>query len=156
MPAYELATPEQCDEFLQMMLEEMSGYLEQTIRYMQMTWEEFVELFRARGLVYALYQDGSLAGYYWIELRGRVLHLHGLVILPEFRGCGIGTQVLRKLVREYANRIDAIELGVKDENIRARHLYEQEGFRVTDRLQEIGFTIMQKPIPAQDSTLDDH
>lgn len=149
MLSIELATPEQCDEFLQMMRAEMSDYLEQTLRLMNMTWERFVELYRSRGSVFAVHQDGALAGYYWIEIAEQILHLHGLILLPEFRGRGIGTQILRKLAREHASQAKAIELGVKDENARARRLYEREGFQVVKSLQEMGFTVMQKPVSAE-------
>lgn len=149
MLSFELATPEQRDEFLQMMRAEMSDYLEQTLRLMNMTWERFVELYHSRGSVFAVYQDGALAGYYWIEIAEHILHLHGIIVLLEFRGHGIGTQILRKLAREHASQVKAIELGVKDENVRARQLYEREGFRVVKSLREMGFTVMQKSVSAE-------
>lgn len=149
MLSFETATSEQRGEFLQMMRAEMSEYLERTLRSMHMTWERFVELYHSRGSVFAVYQDGALAGYYWIEIAERILHLHGIIILPEFRGRGIGAQTLRKLAREYASQVRAIELGVKDENVRARQLYEREGFHVVKSLRETGFTVMQKPLSAE-------
>lgn len=148
MLSFELATPEQRDEFLRMMRAEMSDYIEQTLALMHMTWERFVELYHSRGSVFAVYQDGMLAGYYWIEIAAQVLHLHGIIVLPEFRGHGIGTRILRKLAREHASQVKAIELGVKDENARARGLYEREGFQVVRSLREMGFTIMQKSVSA--------
>mgnify|MGYP005851884033 CR=1 FL=1 len=149
MLSFELATPEQREEFLRMMRVEMSDYLEQTLRLMNMTWERFVELYHSRGSVFAVFQDGALAGYYWIEVAEHILHLHGIILLPEFRGHGIGTFILRKLARERALQVKAIELGVKEENVRARRLYEREGFKVVKLMREMGFMVMQKPVSAE-------
>ncbi|NWG34070.1 MAG: GNAT family N-acetyltransferase [Chloroflexi bacterium] len=149
MLSFELATPEQRDEFLCMMRTEMSDYIEQTLALMHMTWERFVELYQSRGSVFAVYQDGALAGYSWIEIAEQILHLHGIILLPEFRGHGIGTQILRELAREHASQVKAIELGVKDENTRARRLYEREGFQVVKSLRDAGFTVMQKSVSAE-------
>jgi ribosomal protein S18 acetylase RimI-like enzyme len=143
----EPATREQRVQFLEMLRMELAGYLDRTLQHLEMTWGQFVESFQSRGEIHAVREDGEVAGYYWIEMRGETLHLHGIVILPEFRGRGIGTHLLRKLDREYSSRVTAIELGVKDDNARARRLYDQAGFRAVRSLPDIGFTIMQKEFP---------
>jgi ribosomal protein S18 acetylase RimI-like enzyme len=89
-----------------------------------MTWEQFVAVCHSRGWIYTVNDDGVPAGYYWIELKGGVLHIHGIVDLPECRGRGIDIHILRSLAREYAQHITAMELGVKDENVRASLLYD--------------------------------
>jgi ribosomal protein S18 acetylase RimI-like enzyme len=153
MITYKPATHDQREEFLELLRMEMVEYLDQAIQHLGMTWEQFVGVSQSRGVIHSVYKDAKLAGYYWIEMRGEILHLHGIVILPEFRGRGIGTQILHKLVREYVSRVTAIELGVKDENTRARQFYEQEGFRAVNSLPDIGFTIMQRRVTAEESVI---
>lgn len=87
-------------------------------------------------------EDGVTAGYVWLELRERTLHVHALLLEPEFRGRGIGGRVLAGLEDEFRGRIDEVELGVEPGNTPALHLYERAGFEgVGERL---GFLIMRK------------
>ena len=133
-------------EFLELLREDARDYLDQTIALMGETWEHFVQIAQQVGRVYSVYQDGTLAGYYWIEERGKELHLHGIVVKAEFRGQGIGTAILEKLREEYAGRMDAIELGVHDSNVRAKALYERLGFVTVRGVEELGFSVMQMEI----------
>ena len=152
MLTYVAAEPEQYGQFLKMLREEMKDYLERTIEIMRITWEEFEKLFFTRGEVLGIYEDSRLAGFYWIEKRESVLHVHALVLKEGFRGRGIGTNVLRMLEAQYGGSVDAFELGVHESNLRARALYEREGFRTVEVLARLGFTIMQKRIkPAGDA-----
>lgn len=93
MLTYKLITQDEYDNFLQLLLNEAADYLSHTLELMQMSLEEAQALFRATGQVFAIYQDAALAGYYWIEERGDILHLHGLVLRQECQGQGIGSQV---------------------------------------------------------------
>jgi hypothetical protein len=86
MLAFAPATPEQYADFLQMMWDDGQDYMEITLRVMQMTWEQYFQLFRTRGDVLVINQGADLVGFYWIEQRGDTLHLHGLILKPEFQG----------------------------------------------------------------------
>ena len=143
------AIPEQYDEFLQMMWEDGQEYWENTMRIMQMTWEEYGHIFRTRGEVHAIYQDNDLVGFYWIEERDDTLHLHGLILKAEFQGQGIGTAVLTMLAEKYTGKRDKIELGVYQANSGAIRLYEKIAFQITRSLGDLGFYIMQKPLILQ-------
>jgi ribosomal protein S18 acetylase RimI-like enzyme len=148
MLTYQPASPEQYDEFLQLMQEETAEYIDTTLALMQMSLEQFKHLLRTRGNVYGIYQDNQLVGYYWIEERGDILHLHGLILKEGFRGKGIGTEVLQMLADRYAGQMAAIELGVHESNARARSLYERMGYRTVKHLVDLGFYIMQYPLSA--------
>ena len=137
---------EQVVAFLELLREDARDYLDQTIALMGETWEHFVQIAQQVGKVYQVSQDGQPAGYYWIEERGKELHLHGIVVRAAFRGQGIGTAVLEKLREEYAGRMDVIELGVHDSNARAKALYERMGFVTVRRVEELGFAVMQAQI----------
>lgn len=141
----------QYDEFLRLMLNETGSYLEPTLQRMQMSWEEFTRLFRTVGQVYGVYSGGALAGFCWVEPRGRVLHLHGLVLKGEFQGRGIGSATLEVLESRYKGTVDVIELGVHRSNRRAIALYERLGYRRVRVLDDLGFDIMQKQLTPKPS-----
>ena len=146
MITYSPATAEQYDAFLQMMWEDGQEYWENTMRIMQMTWEEYAQVFHTRGEVRAIYLDDKLAGFYWIEERGDTLHLHGLILKIEFQRQGIGTAVLTMLAIKYQGKLDKIELGVYQANSEAIRLYERMGFHITRNLGDLHFYIMLKPL----------
>jgi ribosomal protein S18 acetylase RimI-like enzyme len=149
MLTYSPPTAEQYDGFLQMMWDDGQEYLQQAMRIMQMSWEEYAQIFHTRGEVRAIYQDEDLAGFYWIEERGDTLHLHGLILKTEFQGQGIGTAVLTMLIDKYIGKLDKIELGVYQTNSGAIRLYEKMGFQITRNLGDLHFYIMQKPLIPQ-------
>lgn len=146
MLTYQPANPEQYEEFLQLMQKETAEYLDTTLVLMQMSLDQFKHLLSTIGNVYGIYQDDHLAGYYWIEERGDILHLHGLILKEGFRGKGIGSEVLRMLANKYDGQMTAIELGVHESNARARSLYERLGYRTVKHLTDLGFYIMQYPL----------
>jgi ribosomal protein S18 acetylase RimI-like enzyme len=149
MPKFVTATPEQYDQFLQMMWEDSQEYLPNAMRVMQMTWDEYAQIFRTRGEVRAIYQDADLAGFYWVEERGDTLHLHGLILKAKFQGQGIGTSVLTMLAESYASKMNIIELGVYQANSGAIKLYEKMGYKITRSLDDLHFYIMQKSLTSQ-------
>jgi ribosomal protein S18 acetylase RimI-like enzyme len=144
MPTYEPVKVEQYDEFLQLGRDQAANYFERTMELMQMTWQQCDHMFRTVGQVYGICENDQVAGFYWIEERGKVLHLHGLVLKEQFQGKGIGTQVLKMLETKYRGSMDAIELGVHKSNEKASALYERLGYETVKRLEDFGFYIMQK------------
>ena len=58
-----------------------------------------------------------------------LLNIHDLIVLPEYRGKGIGRFMLQKL-DEYAlsNECSKITLEVRDDNMKAQSLYKKAGF----------------------------
>jgi ribosomal protein S18 acetylase RimI-like enzyme len=139
MLTYELAHVEQIDEFLRLMREDAVDYLDRTMELMQMTWSQFDQLVKTVGQVFGIYHDGLLVGFYWVEERDRVVHLHGLVIRNPCQGQGMGTEVLNMLANRYADTMDAIELGVHESNTRAQALYARLGYQTTKHLADLAF-----------------
>ncbi|MEN4013147.1 MAG: GNAT family N-acetyltransferase [Chloroflexota bacterium] len=144
--SYQPARDEQIDEFLELLQADAANYLRPTLEMMGWSWAEFASRVHGSGRVFCVYCGGEKVGCYWIEERGRVLHLHGIVVARAWQGQGIGTQVLAHLAEEYAGRLDLIELGVHESNPRAQALYEREGFVVVRHLAEPGFYIMQRAL----------
>jgi len=143
---------DQQSEFLTLMREKTGVYLEHTLDAMGLTWTRFSDMFRSIGRVRAVYAGDVMAGFVWIELRDRILHIHGLVIEPELRGAGIGTAILCDLESEYQGRVDVIELGAHASNRRARRLYERMGYAIEETLPDVGFFILRKHLARETAT----
>jgi len=146
MLTFETAESEQYDAFMRLMLDEAKGYLETAQKLMHMSMEEFDHLFRTLGRVYAIYDNKQCVGFYWIEERESVLHVHALILKQQFQGRGIGRQVLNMLAAEYNDRMKFIELGVHESNGRAIRMYERNGFSTVKRLDDLRFLIMRKQL----------
>lgn len=81
--------------------------------------------------------NGAIVGGAWLRLWRAEEHGYGFVnehtpelsmaVLPDHRGEGIGTELLRRVLEEAARHHDAVSLSVSEHN-RARRLYERAGF----------------------------
>ena len=147
MITYEAARLEQYGEFMQLMHDEAHEYLRGVMELVQMTRAQFDHLFRTVGHVCGIYEGQRLAGFYWIEQRGRILHLHALIVKSQFQNRGIGTQVLNMLASGNRDNVNSIELGVHESNERAIRMYERQGFKTVRKLDDLKFRIMQKQLP---------
>jgi ribosomal protein S18 acetylase RimI-like enzyme len=143
MIACQPAHREQYEQFMDLMMQEGDD-LREALRLMEITESEFDPLFRTVGRVYCVYADSQLAGFYWVEERGKILHLHGLILKTQFQGRGVGSQILDKLTAVHKDSVNAIELGVHESNMRAIKVYERNGFETVKKLDELQFRIMQK------------
>ena len=152
MVTYSRAEASHYKLFMQLMRKHGADYLERSLLLMDMTWEAFSELFVTVGQVCGIYEDGCLAGFYWIEKRGAVLHLYGLILKEGFREQGIGTQVLHDLEARHGEGTHTFELGVHQSNRRAKRLYRRLGYRRGQTLEDLGFEIMQKQVSEAGST----
>ncbi len=144
--ALQTARPEHYDDLLELVFSQSCGQLQPLLDLVQLTCDHFGSVFRSTGVVYRICCAGRPAGMCWVEERGRVLHLHGLLVREEFRGQGLGTQALKMLERAYAGRVDCITLAVHCSNLGARSLYERCGYRVQSNLEGEGFLMMKKPL----------
>lgn len=76
--------------------------------------------------------DGVPAGYICIEDRADLVHLRELVLLPEFQNRGIGTMLLRQVMKHAEERGVPVQLGTLHAN-HAADLYRRVGFREVGR-----------------------
>lgn len=79
--------------------------------------------------------DEKIVGYRLIEHRGNDIYAHGLFVDPDYQGRGIGRQLFTKPLT-HAKPGDTMYLKVLQGNLRARGLYESEGFTVTGQSTE--------------------
>ena len=85
--------------------------------------------------------DGRAIGVLDVSDKGDHLYLGRIEILPEAQGRGIGTAVIRDLLR----RGRAIRLHVFTNNVRAQRLYETLGFSVDRHAKREGRISMLHP-----------
>lgn len=147
---FRAATVAERADLLALIRAELADRLERTLALLGMTWPQFEALVAARGEVRAIEVAGTVAGFVWIEQRARDLHLHAIIVLASCRGRGVGSAALRALASEFAGHADAIEVGVEASNARARAWYLRHGYEVTERLPELGFEVMRKPLVDRD------
>ena len=88
--------------------------------------------------------DGRPAGSLWLGKQADVIYIADVQILPELQGIGIGTAVLRGLIRQAAAREVPIALVVQQGNARARRLYERLGFKADQRDYGMGVQILRE------------
>jgi ribosomal protein S18 acetylase RimI-like enzyme len=71
---------------------------------------------------------GAAAGRLYVDRADAGLHLIDIALLPEYRGRGIGTALLRALLAEAAQANGKLTLSVAASNP-AQRLYERLGFK---------------------------
>lgn len=111
-------------------------------------WHPFSDLERIRrlpreGLLIAEH-DGTYAGFlFWYEGRrpwfdgstAKYARISDFYLHPDFQGEGFGREFLDEALREIRMRgIETVFLETDEENTRARHLYESEGFAAYGRV----------------------
>lgn len=135
--------------FLRMFHEQLRKDAGSALDYLGLSWDALANLFQSIGEVRSILENGSTAGFIWFEVRGKELHIHGIVLSPRFRGRRLGRRVFEGLMREYQGTIDFVELGVQVDNLRAIDLYKSLGFAVADKDTAPGFVIMRLAVPTR-------
>jgi GNAT superfamily N-acetyltransferase len=144
--SFKPANIEELDELCVLMRQETSEYLKDSLWQIGMSEAAFRATFKAVGQFYLIVVDDQRAGFYWVEKRESILHLHGIILRREYQGRGLGHQVMKLLEYRHSEGITAIELGVSRFNHQAHHLYEHLGYQVVDHLNGLEFDIMRKPL----------
>ena len=81
-----------------------------------------------------IFEEGRLAGYLYVtlcysaEVGGTCVFIEEVYLLPEFRGRGLGRQVLEWIFTQYPDS-RRFRLEVTQMNQGAAHLYEKCGFQ---------------------------
>ena len=136
------------DRFLQRFAGSFVGGMEPVLEAAGLDRAELECAMRETGEIRTVLLDGEDVGSVWLELRGRVLHLHALALEPDARGSGVGGRALAALEQEFGGRADELEFGVQRGNEAARRLYEKSGFTEVESAQAVpGFRILRRPLP---------
>ncbi|GAB3544890.1 GNAT family N-acetyltransferase [Arthrobacter tumbae] len=94
---------------------------------LELFFDEFAQTETRQYLVAQV--DGELVGYCGVMVVGTTADIQTIGVLPDYEGRGIGTAMLTSMLEE-ARRRGAAEtlLEVREDNPRARRLYELFGF----------------------------
>lgn len=88
--------------------------------------------------IYALRQQGKIAGYIGWNRRGRVVRIELLGVAPKFQGRGVGKRLLGSFIKQMRRQgYSKFETATQGSNIAAIRLYEWAGFRI--KKSEIDF-----------------
>jgi ribosomal protein S18 acetylase RimI-like enzyme len=92
-----------------------------------------------RGQAVVCEVDAKVVGYallisFWSnEMGGEVLYIDELFVEENYRGRGLGTELIDRLATRdpsfWPDRVTALALEVSPQNVRAKSLYERLGFR---------------------------
>ncbi|MGD6900490.1 GNAT family N-acetyltransferase [Bacillus infantis] len=93
-------------------------------------------------IMYGVFDSGKLIGFQWLFKRenfGEVrLHLNQIAVSRQYRGMGLGKQLLEKAKQKAVNLgIKTIDLHVSESNHGAVNLYKQAGFITERRLMKL-------------------
>lgn len=77
--------------------------------------------------------DGHEAGVLIVDYRPTEIYLGRIELHPDYQGDGIGSRLIRRLLREAAGRGQPLLLDVLVVNPRAYSLYQRLGFREVGR-----------------------
>ena len=111
--------------------------------YVEQTWGSFSEELTRKGVVEAIASgncsiiefEGMDIGVLSVERLDDRIKLNQLYILPSHQNRGIGTSILRELIREARQTGKRLKLRLLAVNP-VRRLYEREGFRVVSTTPE--------------------
>jgi [ribosomal protein S18]-alanine N-acetyltransferase len=80
---------------------------------------------------------GQVVGFMIYELYKNRLHIMNFAVSPDNRNCGVGMQMIEKLVNKLAQqRREFITLEVRETNLRAQLFFRQQGFQATRVLRD--------------------
>ena len=79
---------------------------------------------------------GRAVGRLWVDREANSLHVLDITLLPQARGQGLGSVLLRELMAEAQQRCTQLTVSVEIHNP-ARRLYERLGFEAQGGLQGI-------------------
>jgi ribosomal protein S18 acetylase RimI-like enzyme len=135
--------PARFEEFWSLFQDSLTASADDTAAMLGLSKEQYERLPHEVGELQQVEVGDAVAGFVWLEIRARELHLHALLLVPAFRGRGVGRRVLAALADRYDGEVDVFELGVEPGNLAARRLYEHGGFSYAD--ERDGFLIMRRP-----------
>jgi ribosomal-protein-alanine N-acetyltransferase len=117
--------------FREMTAEDVSAVMDIELSVYSYPWTEgiFKDCIRVGYNCWVYVLDDELIAYGLVSVAAGEAHILNLCVSPEVQGQGMGKQMLHKLMEQAEIRgADSIFLEVRESNVVAQNLYEQEGF----------------------------
>lgn len=89
-------------------------------------------------MLFVIETQGRCTGCCCVDTSGERAMIFGLCVAADFRGKGLGGQLLRESVKKAADKKGEVSLCVEAENKNALHLYESCGFREATEYRYFG------------------
>lgn len=89
-------------------------------------------------MLFVIETQGRCTGCCCVDTSGERAMIFGLCVAADFRGKGLGGQLLRESVKIAADKKGEVSLCVEAENKNALHLYESCGFREATEYRYFG------------------
>jgi ribosomal protein S18 acetylase RimI-like enzyme len=118
---------------------ELGPYEQIAITDLGLTWEALEERLRKVGEVRTVVAGSETAGFAWIELVPPTLLVQSLVLVPDLRGRGIGTEVIRQLEAEFGELAETMDIGTLEVNEAGIGFLRRCGFVPAEREAPPGF-----------------
>ena len=98
--------------------------------YLKFNMDSVLERFKNKKIDYFVaLLDAHTIGFVDIDFNNNSPRILGLAVLEEFQNKGIGTRLLHRAVARVKEKgFKKVKLLVSEDNLRARRLYEREGF----------------------------
>ncbi len=96
----------------------------------------------SRGVILVFEADKKVVGYcilinFWSnEYGGNTLFVDELYIVPAYRNRGIGTSLIKFLIKSRFNKLVGIQLEVSRANQKAKRFYKKLGFKPAGRIRQ--------------------
>jgi [ribosomal protein S18]-alanine N-acetyltransferase len=130
---------EVCVHIRWMIRRDMSEVLAIENRSFEFPWsdEDFIRCLRQRNCIGMVAEyDERVVGFMIYELHKNRLHVLNFAVRPEFRRCGIGTAMIRKLIGKLSEqRRNRILLEIRETNLDAQLFFRDTGFRAISVLR---------------------
>ncbi len=147
---YRLAAPEDFDFLFGLHKAAMRQVVEDTFGAWDETWQ--LAYFRKhfdplvqRSELRIIQLDGLAVGLLHVQERAEELFIASLEILPAHQNQGIGSAVIREVLRTAAAQAKPVALQVLKANIAARSLYQRLGFGITGENETHYILAWEKP-----------
>jgi len=122
----------------EMGVEDIPDLLEIELRSFPTPWTEAIFMSQIRqkeiGLNRVIIEEGQIVGYASAWIAADELHLLSIAVEPGKRRMGIGSRLLRELIREGKEKgARRVILEVRQKNRKAQSFYFYHGFRIMGR-----------------------
>lgn len=123
-----------------MIRRDMEQVLEIERTAFEFPWSEddFVSCLRRRNCIGMVAEQGDqIVGFMIYELHKTRLHLLNFAVAADTRRCGVGTQMVDKLIGKLSSqRRTRLSLEVRETNLEAQLFFRGSGFRATSVLRD--------------------